>query len=312
MDKNGIFPLVSVVIPGHNHARYLRQRVDSVLAQDYPNIEVILLDDCSTDDSADIMLSYGDNPKVSHVVVNEENTGNPFLQWTKGIELAQGDYVWIAESDDSAELDFISKLMTSLINTPDAVLAYSGSYFIDEKGKTLNYTWDSKASNVRGVIYDGKDFSIRRMVYTNRLYNASMIIFSKKVFYSLDRIFTKFRHGGDWLFWFEIIQHGKVCEVPEKLNYFRQHDNKVSNNAKKSGADFDENAAIQSIFIEKLHLSAYQQMCLRGRQTKRLKKLPPEQVQRLKEKYPMIYNGTLLDALVYATDKITGLSHFCR
>ena len=102
-----MFPTVSVIIPNYNHAPYLRQRIDSVLKQDYQDFEVILLDDCSKDDSRQVLDSYRNHPKVSHVVYNEQNTGNTFIQWERGVNLAQGRYIWIAESDDVAELSLI-------------------------------------------------------------------------------------------------------------------------------------------------------------------------------------------------------------
>ena len=71
--------MVSVIVPNYQHAPYLRERIDSILNQTYQDFEVILLDDCSKDESRDILLSYQDHPKVSHVVLNEENTGNTFL-----------------------------------------------------------------------------------------------------------------------------------------------------------------------------------------------------------------------------------------
>ena len=68
-------PLVTVIIPNYNHAKYLRQRIDTVLNQTYTSFEVIILDDCSTDNSKDIILSYKDNPHISNIVLNSENSG---------------------------------------------------------------------------------------------------------------------------------------------------------------------------------------------------------------------------------------------
>jgi glycosyltransferase involved in cell wall biosynthesis len=73
-------PLISVVIPNYNHAQFLEKRIESVLNQTYKNIEIILLDDKSTDNSIDIIKKYEQNPVVSHVLQNTENSGSPFLQ----------------------------------------------------------------------------------------------------------------------------------------------------------------------------------------------------------------------------------------
>lgn len=68
--------MVSVIVPNYNHAPFLRERIDSILAQSYTDFELILLDDCSTDNSRDILNSYRDNPHVSHIIFNEKNSGS--------------------------------------------------------------------------------------------------------------------------------------------------------------------------------------------------------------------------------------------
>ena len=89
---------VSVIMPNYNHAPYLKERMDSILWQDYPDLEVILLDDASTDNSVSILNEYTNHPRVKTLVVNDTNSGNPFLQWQRGLQEATGEYVWIAES----------------------------------------------------------------------------------------------------------------------------------------------------------------------------------------------------------------------
>ena len=303
---HSISPLVSVIIPGYNHAPFLKKRIEGVLAQTYHNIEVIMLDDFSTDNSAGIMQSYKEDERVSHIIINDKNTGNTFKQWEKGISLAKGEYIWIAESDDDASPDFLTFLMKKLLEYPDATLAFCRSQMIDTDGKPLNYSWDeTKRYKSRGV-YEGKDFCLHRMVFKNLLYNASMIVFRKRYYYNINNVYQQYRHSGDWLFWFEMCMLGKVCEVPEELNGFRQHPDKVSNDARSSGKDFEEMAGIQRIMAETLSLSAYQRRCLRGRQTKRLMKSAV--AERLTAEYPDIYGGTLLDKALYTVDKMVNLS----
>ncbi|MDO5340840.1 MAG: glycosyltransferase family A protein [Bacteroidia bacterium] len=71
-------PLVSVIIPNYNHARYLDQRIQTVLNQTYQNFEVIILDDKSTDNSLEVIAKYKVNPHISQIVINEQNSGSPF------------------------------------------------------------------------------------------------------------------------------------------------------------------------------------------------------------------------------------------
>jgi len=96
-------PTVSVIIPNYNYESYLKQRIETVLNQTYQNFEVIILDDHSSDNSRDIIETFRQNEKVTHIVYNQINSGSPFIQWVKGIELAIGKYIWIAESDDYSD-----------------------------------------------------------------------------------------------------------------------------------------------------------------------------------------------------------------
>src|SRR5690349_21422462 len=129
-----MLPKVSVIIPNYNHANYLGQRMDSVLNQTYTNFEVIILDDCSTDSSRDVIERFRNDSHISHIVFNETNTGSPFLQWQKGIALAKGEWIWIAESDDSADKHFLEKFVNALQGQQNIGLIYCDSNIVDDNG----------------------------------------------------------------------------------------------------------------------------------------------------------------------------------
>ena len=101
---------VSVIVPNYNHARYLRKRIDSILWQAYQDFELLLLDDCSTDSSREILTTYANNPKV-RLEYNAQNSGSVFKQWNKGVRLTGGRYIWIAESDDFSDPEFLARLV---------------------------------------------------------------------------------------------------------------------------------------------------------------------------------------------------------
>ena len=118
---------VSIIIPNYNYARFLQQRIESVLAQTYTDYEIILLDDASTDDSVSILNHYKTNSRVAHLEINSVNTGSPFAQWQKGISLSRGKYIWIAESDDAADSSFLEKAVSILNQYPHASFCFLGS-----------------------------------------------------------------------------------------------------------------------------------------------------------------------------------------
>ncbi|MEG1485647.1 MAG: glycosyltransferase family 2 protein, partial [Bacteroidales bacterium] len=119
---------VSIIIPSYNHALYLQERIESILNQSFQNFEMIILDDKSPDDSHKIIKKYENHPKVSHCIINKKNSGSTFSQWNKGLELAKGELIWIAESDDIADHEFLATLVPQFEKNPQLVLAYSQSY----------------------------------------------------------------------------------------------------------------------------------------------------------------------------------------
>jgi glycosyltransferase involved in cell wall biosynthesis len=236
--------MVSVIIPNYNHAPYLRWRIDSVLAQTYQNFELILLDDCSTDNSCEILEEYRVNEKVSHIVYNEKNSGSTFKQWKKGLELAKNKYIWIAESDDIADRYFLEKVIKSILEN-NSILCFSQSEIIDEH----NTTTRSKPAILDEDHISSADFLSRYLLYDNLIYNASMVVFKKDLVTDIlwnDLLSLKF--CGDWLFWFDILSNtkGEVSEVKEPLNFFRKHSNNVSNRAEVRGLTFLEGFSVSS------------------------------------------------------------------
>lgn len=266
--------IVSVILPNYNHSVYLKKRIDSILGQTYEHFELILLDDCSSDNSREVLSLYKDNSHVSHVVFNEENSGSPFKQWDKGVRLAQGKYIWIAESDDYAHPDFLAKTVAVLDDNSDVVVVYSGSQMIDTNEKELALDWDKfKTDTPLQTKYDSRFFLSRKMLWNTSIYNASMAVFRKDCYDKVDKGFREFRYCGDWYFWNEICMQGNVVSINCKLNYFRQHDNKVSPKAEKEGLYFIEGGKVMERMMLKLHLSTYQQYVICGRTLKRLYKM---------------------------------------
>lgn len=222
--------VISVIIPNYNHATYLKERIESVLNQTYQNFEIIILDDCSTDNSKEIIEYYRDNKKVKHIVYNEINSGSPFIQWAKGVALARGTYVWIAESDDYASLTFLETLISGIEKEPSVVMAYSnsdiveGGVVIPENRPSLFY---NKLFNTNryseGFVNDGEDELINYMGGFCTVINASSCLFLRSAFPADSYGFYRFKYCGDWFIWIAMCTKGKVLYIKDALNYFRIH-----------------------------------------------------------------------------------------
>lgn len=211
-------PLVSVIIPNYNHARFLKERIESVFNQTYKNFEIIILDDMSTDNSVDIIKQYQDNEYVSHVVINKENSGSPFKQWKKGLELAKGDLIWIAESDDTCEKELLETLVTELKQDKECVLAFCKSIKIDTEGDKIGEEGLTYSFHIKGC-----DFIRKYLSRQNYIANASSAIFKKDVLKTIDWSFTDYRGCGDWILWIEISNCGNIAYCSSPLNHFRIH-----------------------------------------------------------------------------------------
>jgi glycosyltransferase involved in cell wall biosynthesis len=221
---------VSVLIPNYNHAEYLKQRIDSVLNQTYRDFEVIILDDCSKDNSREIIETYRGNAKVSHIVMNARNTGSPFRQWKKGLGYATGDYIWIAESDDYASPAFLETVMSRFSANKGLSMVYARSVQVDEKDQPMRMLddWLSEISPVKwssDYVSEGRNEIKECLSIRNTIPNASAVVIDRKALESSINKITGFRITGDWYLWLNILSSpgARLGFVAEKLNFFRQH-----------------------------------------------------------------------------------------
>lgn len=263
-------PTVSVIVPNYNYARYLRTRIESILAQTYQDFELILLDDASTDDSLEILEYYGKCPKVSVCEINKKNTGSPFLQWKKGIDLSQGDYIWIAESDDFADIHFLETAVRLLDENPGAVLCSLGSWFVDENGETLQKEYDRWTRAQRNYkkgykVFRGSDYVAGNMYWRNYVYNASGVVFRKTGLDLLEEspVFGM-RYVGDWLFWTQLALRGDVIEVYKKLNRYRKHSKSVTVEGHRMGLAISEEMDVTRYIETKVKVNGYDRLVRHG------------------------------------------------
>ena len=223
-----IKPTVSVIIPNYNHAPYLTQRIESVLSQTYQDFEVILLDDCSTDDSRSIIERYAARNERIQTVFNENNSGSPFAQWNKGITLARGEFIWIAESDDYADKYFLEELLPHLEENDFTGVVYCQSWVVDQYGTLVNNMkdWTNSLDKVRWTkdyFNRGRNECREYLYFKPTIPNASAVLFRKSVCLEIGMADEHFTMCGDWLHWIKALERTDVYFVAKSLNYFRSH-----------------------------------------------------------------------------------------
>lgn len=223
-------PEVSVIIPNYNHGKYLTQRIDSVLNQSFQNFEMIILDDCSTDDSVAIIEAYRSHPKVKRIIYNDKNSGSTFIQWERGAQAATGRWLWIAESDDYAECNLLEELVKLIKIDEEIGIAFCGSHWVDANGNIKEDLSIYHQSFIRsGTVEVGQE-----MVKHCTIQNASSCLFNRKKFLSSIKNLKTYRACGDWVLYVRMLQQCDLAFTNQKLNYFRWYHTNISNAAKET------------------------------------------------------------------------------
>ncbi len=249
-------PLVSIIVPCYNHAAYLEERLESVYGQSYQNFEVLLLDDESTDESRSILESWREKyPGKTRTCFNEQNCGSVFGQWQKGMELAKGELIWIAESDDCCDPDFLEKLVPAFRDEA-VMLAFCRSDFM-QQGERINTTefylkeldafdWSASFYVTAGQLVEHA-FSM-----LNVIPNVSSSLFRRPVTLSeeLLSMWKDMKLCGDWVFYLECIKGGCVFYCHETTNYYRVHGESTSLKVQQQMRYYREHEAV-SRYLER-------------------------------------------------------------
>lgn len=220
-------PLVSIVVPCYNHAEFLRKRLDTIYNQTYSNYEVILLDDHSTDGSQDIIKEYAERyPIKTKVCFNTKNGGRPFLQWKKGINMSMGELVWIAESDDWCELNYLEEMVKPFYDTSVMISFCNYINVLDEERRNHFINSPDTYSKTAALLTKEK-FS-----YACILCNVSGTVFRRPdvIPEEIVEICSNIKVASDWLFYLWISKGGCVTHVANTTDYHRIHENGTSYN----------------------------------------------------------------------------------
>lgn len=247
-------PKVSIIVPNFNHAPYLVERLESVYSQTYGNVEVILLDDCSSDESRSILESYANRyPEKTICSFNQANSGGVFNQWKKGFELATGELVWIAESDDYCSENLLEELVRGFLN-PAVMLAFARTEFIAGSPPEKVWSTDEYLSDLALGIWDNSFIRSAHAlvksgwVVKNLVPNVSSAVFRHpgKMALLKDPQWLQLRMCGDWVFYLSIIRGALVAYSPHATNYYRQHPRNTSVNSQREDIYYRANDQARS------------------------------------------------------------------
>lgn len=209
---------VSVLMPTYNFARYLGEAIESVLTQDHDDFELLIVDDCSKDNSAEIIKSYAARDKRIRFQINSPNLGM-VPNWNLCMEMARGDYLKFVFGDDKlCRPDALRKMVSLIEQNSSVTLVASARNILDENSKVID-VWDhlGKAGVKRGL-----DVIVQCLDETrNVIGEPSAVLFRKR---DACRGFNpRYRQIVDQEFWFHLLEKGDLAYTPEPLCAFRTH-----------------------------------------------------------------------------------------
>jgi len=232
---------VSAVVPNYNYARYMQDRLGTIFAQTHPVREVIVLDDCSSDDSLTVIPEVARAAgRVVRLVPNETNSGSVFAQWRKAAELSLGEFVWIAEADDLSDPAFLARTVALMQADPEVVLAFSDSRTIHGDGSPQWESYKGYYASVepgalsRTEIFQADDFVRRFLGVKNLILNVSAVVWRRDALLeALDACQEElrgYRMAGDWRLYLEAMRRpgARVAYEATPLNVHRRHAESVT------------------------------------------------------------------------------------
>ncbi|WP_271504865.1 glycoside hydrolase family 99-like domain-containing protein [Bradyrhizobium sp. CCBAU 11357] len=238
-------PTISVAVPNYNYAHCLPERLYTIFDQNHSIEELIVLDDCSKDDSISVIMKVAEERQRDlTLLVNEENSGSVFAQWTKAAEMAKGEFLWIAEADDLSEPTFLSSLLALMKADPNIAFGFTDSKSIDAEGQHVYESYKPYYASIepgalsKTEVFEGREFVTRFLGVKNTILNVSSVLWRREALLSALAACRKdlkdLRMAGDWRIYLECLAApgAKIAYVADPLNVHRRHAASVTHSLK--------------------------------------------------------------------------------
>ncbi|WAC28118.1 glycosyltransferase [Ancylobacter sp. SL191] len=241
----GIPPRVSVLVPTYNSAKYLEPRLSSIANQTFKDVEIVLRDDASKDETVPMLEAFAREHPLARVLRAETNSGSVFRAWSEVIKTATGDLLWIAEADDVCEPDFLAKIVPTFAAS-GIRLAHGRSIPMNAQGEIVgDYATAYLDSIAPGRWKASFDIPARLEVNAalgrgNCIPNASGVVVRRGSARRAAAVAVDFRLAGDWAFYLAAIHGGRIAYVHEAVNYHRRHDETVTHRIEGTHLYFQE------------------------------------------------------------------------
>lgn len=218
-------PTLSVIMPNYNHAQYISEALNAILAQSYTPLEIIIIDDASTDNSFEILEDYASKYSLIRLLRNEHNLGvvHNIIRLN---ELVKGDYLYVAAADDKILPGFFEKSMNLLTQYPQAGLCSTCTLYIDEGGRNRGILHMPVFSNKGCFIPPDKALSMLHR-YGSWIQGNTTIL-RRRALIDSGGFIPELQAGSDSFAYQVIAVKSGVCFIPEVLAACRQLDSSYS------------------------------------------------------------------------------------
>ncbi len=251
-------PKVSVLIPTYNYGQYIKEAIDSVLVQTYKDFELIVVDNCSTDNTIEIVKSIIEKDDRVKLVINETNIGM-YRNFNEALFHAKGEYIKFLNSDDKFAKNLLEKFVNVLDNNSNITLVTSQRQYFGDRDDILK----SKYSGLQ----NGKQIAYELLKHGNFIGEPTTTMFRRDSL-NIGMFNMDYKMFADFDMWFRLSNIGDVYFIPDVLSYFRIHEEqgtkylnevigkRVTNELQShlytlNKAFFDENISGDKYLIEK-------------------------------------------------------------
>jgi hypothetical protein len=216
-------PTVSFVVPCYRLAEFLAECVQSMLMQTYEDFEVIIMDDCSPDQTGSVARALEVDPRVRYIR-NESNLGH-LRNYNKGISLARGRYIWLISADDRLRSrDVLRKYLQVMESTPTIGFAFCPVVSIRDGKESEIVSWAYHGD--QDTIFKEHTF-LRRLIRGNCI--AAPAVLARKECYDKSLFPLDLTNTGDWFLWAVFAMHYDVAYFAEPMVNYRWHNNQMTN-----------------------------------------------------------------------------------
>jgi glycosyltransferase involved in cell wall biosynthesis len=233
-------PLLSVIIPAYNYGRFLKQTISSVLDQGYENIEILVLDNASSDNTTEVLRSFANEPRVRYLR-NSRNVG-PSYNVLNGIQIAQGRYLSLLMADDYYNPGYLSSLMPRMLENPHVVVGYTSIRWVNEQGRGLAVP---RHPGYKKQDYIGGRNEVADLLIHDSYIPPSATLIQREPFLQVWRRDPKLNGAGDWLSMVQVAErHPDFIFLSEPGVTYRTHSAQLSTEFYSSNAPLSDHIRI--------------------------------------------------------------------